>query len=67
MPWKEVSIRSSRKELAKQGGANIRALCRYFGIRPKTGYKLLKCYAALATRVCWIIPDNPRRRLAAPA
>lgn len=50
MPWEEVSIMSSRKEfvlLANQEGANIRALCRQFGISPKTGYKLLKRYAAL--------------------
>ncbi len=48
MPWKEVSIMSSRKEfvhLAKQEGANIRALCRQFGISPKTGYKLLQRFA----------------------
>ena len=35
MPWKEVSIMSSRKEfvfLTRQEGANIRALCR--GIHP---------------------------------
>ncbi len=50
MPWKEVSIMSSRKEfvsLAKQEGANIRALCRQFGISPKTGYKLINRYTAL--------------------
>ena len=48
MPWKEVSIMSSRKEfvfLARQEGANIRALCRQFGISPKTGYKLLARFA----------------------
>jgi len=33
--------------LAQQEGANIRALCRQFGISPKTGYKLLQRYAAL--------------------
>lgn len=50
MPWKEVSIMSSRKEfvlLAKQESANIRALCQQFGISPKTGYKLLKRYGEL--------------------
>jgi len=50
MPWKEISIMSSRKEfvsLAKQEGANIRALCRQFGISPKTGYKLINRYTAL--------------------
>ena len=42
MPWKEVSILSSRKEfvsLAWQEGAHVRALCRRFGISPKTGRK----------------------------
>jgi transposase len=50
MPWKEISIMSSRKEfvlLAKQEGANIRTLCRQFGISPKTGYKLINRYTAL--------------------
>lgn len=39
---------SSRKEfvlLASQENANIRALCRQFGISPKTGYKLLNRYS----------------------
>ena len=58
MPWEEVSTMSLRKEfvmLALQDGANRRALCRHFGISPKTGYKWLKRYmsegpAALADR-----------------
>jgi transposase InsO family protein len=44
MPWKESSKMSSRLEfvtLATAQGANIRALCRSFGISPQTGYKLL--------------------------
>jgi transposase InsO family protein len=47
MPWQEVSIMSLRKEfvlLASREGANLRALCRQFGISAKTGYKLLKRY-----------------------
>ena len=47
MPWKEVSTMSARKEfvlLASQEHANVRALCRQFGISPKTGYKLLNRY-----------------------
>jgi transposase InsO family protein len=39
----------SRREfvmVATQEGTNIRALCRRFGISPKTGYKWLKRYAA---------------------
>jgi transposase InsO family protein len=39
---------SARKEfvlLAMQENANVRALCRQFGISPKTGYKLINRYA----------------------
>jgi transposase InsO family protein len=42
MPWKEVSIMNQRREfveLAAREGANIRELCRRFGIHPDTGYK----------------------------
>lgn len=45
MPWKEVSKMSQRREfvtLAQAQGSNIRALCRYFGISPTTGYKWLQ-------------------------
>lgn len=44
MPWKEVSIMSQRLEfvtLASAEHANIRHLCRSFGISPTTGYKWL--------------------------
>jgi len=47
MPWKESSKMSSRLEfvmLASAQGANIRALCRAFGISPQTGYTLLARY-----------------------
>ncbi|HXP31097.1 MAG TPA: IS481 family transposase [Stellaceae bacterium] len=49
MPWGEVSIMSLRLEfvmLARQEGANIRALCRGFGVQPRIGYKWLARYAA---------------------
>jgi len=42
MPWGEVTVPSQRQEfvrLAEQPGANVRELCRRFGISPKTGYK----------------------------
>lgn len=42
MPWQEVSAMSQRREfvmLAVQDGANVRGLCRRFGISPTTGYK----------------------------
>jgi transposase InsO family protein len=49
MPWKEVSVMSSRREfvqLAAQPGASIAQLCRRFGISRNTGHKLLKRYRA---------------------
>jgi transposase InsO family protein len=47
MPWKEMDAMSLRKEfvmLAKQAGANIRALCRQYQVSSRTGYKWLKRY-----------------------
>ena len=44
MPWTERSIMSLRAEfvmLAGQEGANVRALCRGYGISAQTGYKWL--------------------------
>lgn len=44
MPFEECSIVSQREEfcrLACQPGANVRLLCRRFGIGPTTGYKWL--------------------------
>jgi transposase InsO family protein len=49
MPWKENSIMSQRQEfvmLASVENANIRQLCRRFGISPTTGYKWLGRYQA---------------------
>lgn len=45
MPWQEVTVVSLRAEfvaLAHQEGANVRALCRRFGISPPTAYKWLR-------------------------
>ena len=45
MPWKAVSAMSLRLEfilLAQQSGANIRALCRRFGISAPTAYKWIE-------------------------
>ncbi|WP_444436198.1 IS481 family transposase [Pseudomonas sp. A6] len=45
MPWQEVSKMQVREEfvaLASTPGANLRQLCRRFGISPNTGYKWLK-------------------------
>ena len=47
MPWQEVTVVSLRAEfvaLAQQEGANVRALCRRFGISPPTAYKWLRRY-----------------------
>lgn len=44
MAWREASIVSERLEfvsLASADGANVRELCRRFGISPPTGYKWL--------------------------
>ena len=47
MPWKIYDVMSCRLEfvsLALQSGANVRLLCRRFGISPTTGYKWLARY-----------------------
>lgn len=49
MPWQEVSTMSLRQEfvaLAMQQGANVRELCRRFGVSPRTGYKWLSRFTA---------------------
>jgi transposase InsO family protein len=49
MPWKESSTMSQRQEfvmLASVENANIRQLCRRFGISPTIGYKWLGRYRA---------------------
>lgn len=45
MPWDARDTMSLRTEFvlfASQDGANIRALCRHYGISPATGYKWLR-------------------------
>ncbi len=52
MPWQEVSTMSLRQEfvmLALQEGANMRELCRRFGVSAKTGYKWIGRHAARGT------------------
>ena len=49
MPWKEVSIMSQRREFvtfATAESANVRHLCRCFGISPNTAYKWLDRFQA---------------------
>jgi transposase InsO family protein len=52
MPFHEVSRMDARLEfvmLASEEGANIRQLCRRFGISPTTGYKWLERWRAAGT------------------
>jgi transposase-like protein len=49
MPWNEVSTVSLRLEfvtLAAAEGANIRELCRRYGISPQTAYKWIDRHRA---------------------
>lgn len=49
MAWQPKDLMDIKREfvaLAQQEGANRRELCRRFGISPKTGYALLKRFAA---------------------
>jgi transposase InsO family protein len=66
MPWNEVSTVSLRLEfvtLAAAEGANVRELCRRYGVSPQTAYKWIDRFrrggaAALA--------DRPRRPTSSP-
>ena len=45
MPWNTRDAMSLREEfisLARQPSANVRSLCRNYGISPQTGYKWLR-------------------------
>ena len=67
MVWMEKSLVSQRQEfvlMASQDGANVRALCRQFGISPKTGYKWINRHAAQPTLAA--VQDRSRRPLASP-
>ncbi len=49
MPWQPKDLMQTKLEfvtLALKEGANRRELCRRFGISPKTGYELIKRFAA---------------------
>src|SRR5512140_307428 len=49
MPWKERTTMSQREgfvQAALKATANIRALCREYGITARTGYKWIKRYQA---------------------
>lgn len=66
MPFKECSVLSQREEfcrLALGPGANIRSLCRRFGISPTIGYKWLGLYR---TEGVAGLSDRSRRPLSSP-
>lgn len=67
MPWSTRDTMSLREEfvtLARQEGANRRALCRRFGISPQTGYKWLARYEQLGSSG---LADLSRRPHSSPA
>jgi transposase InsO family protein len=70
MVWQEkntMSLRQEFVELARQDGANIRALCRRFGVSPKTGYKWLARFAQNGQAGDAALQDRSRRPLSSPA
>jgi transposase InsO family protein len=67
MPWQEQSVMSLKQEfvvLASAEGANLRELCRRFGVSPPTGYKWLRRFAAEGTAG---LTERSRRPTASPA
>lgn len=67
MPWKEVSIMSQRFEfvtLAAAENANVRHLCRCFGISPNTAYKWLGRFRSAGKEA---LEDRSRRPHNSPA
>ena len=53
MPFEVKTKVDQRREfvlMARQEGANIRSLCRQFGISADTGYRLLKRYREAGER-----------------
>jgi transposase InsO family protein len=66
MPFKGCSVVSQREEfcrLALVAGANVRLLCRRFGVSPTVGYKWMKLYRALGAVG---LEDRSRRPLTSP-
>lgn len=67
MPWKEESTMSLRREfiqMTQTADANIRSLCRRFGISPKTGYKWIQRYRESGGAAQ--LADRSRRPLNSP-
>jgi len=66
MPWKEVSTVSLRLEfvtLAAAEGANLRELCRRYGVSPPTAYKWIERFRAGGPDA---LADRPRRPVRSP-
>lgn len=66
MPFSDRSVQSAREEfcgLASGATANIRELCRRFGISPTTGYKWLGVYSEAGAAG---LVDRSRRPLSSP-
>ena len=67
MSWQEqnrVSLRREFVTLAQGPEANVRQLCRRFGISPQTGYKWLARFQEAGTEG---LEDRPRRPRSSPA
>jgi transposase InsO family protein len=66
MPWKEmdaVCLRAELVSLASAEGANVRLLCRRFGVSPKTAYKWIGRFEVEGR--CGLL-DRPRRPAGSP-
>lgn len=66
MPWKELSVMEQREEfvmLAGKEGANVRELCRRYGVSPTTAYKWL---GRVEKDGCGGLEDLSRRPLNSP-
>lgn len=67
MPWKDVSLMSLRLEfvtMAAVEGANVRELCRRYGVSPKTAYKWIARHREGGADA---LVDRPRRPANSPA
>lgn len=64
MPWKESSAMSERVEFVQEAlkaDANIRALCREYGITPRTGYKWIRRYQTQGEKGLYERSRRPKR------
>jgi transposase InsO family protein len=67
MPWRERTTMSEKREfviLAGQPGANVRGLCRRFGVSPTTAYELLRRYKTSGDNG---LRERSRRPLSSPS